>query len=157
MSQNSEATPTMTTAVAPLRSQRLPELSLRTLILHAPSMSLSLQQAVPFCCCTPAGAGSIRISHSDDISVQVKRRPIAVAVARVAGGIVGVAAHAGPALGTAVATVGRALRDAGQGRKLDVARGALLGLVHVPALSLLLALGVRVVPLCSPYTNYLSS
>src|SRR3990172_8988439 len=145
MSQNSEATPTMTAAVATLRSQRLPELSLRTLILHAPSMSLSLFNSCPIRCCTPAGAGNIQISLSGDISVKVKRRPIAVAVARVAGGIVGVAAHAGPALGTAVATVGRALRDEGQVRKLDVARSALLGLVHVPALSLLLALGVRAV------------
>ena len=87
----------------------------------------------------------MRISLSDDISVEVKRRPIAVAVARVAGGVVGVAADAGAALGAAVATVGRALHDEGGVRKLDVARGASFGLVHVPALSLLLALGVRVV------------
>src|SRR3972149_9484229 len=102
MSQNSEATLTMTAAAAS-GSQRIPEPSLRTLILHSPSMSLSLQQAGPFFATLPAG--SIQISLSGDITVQVKRRPIPVAVAWVAGGIVGVAADAGAALGTAVATV----------------------------------------------------
>jgi len=54
-----------------------------------------------------------------------------MAVARIAGGIVGVAADARAALGTAVATVGGSLRDEGEIRKLDVAGGAPFGLVHI--------------------------